>query len=250
MRSRRWIAAGALLVLVLAACSKNTETGPGRDRPNLPDGPVVSGSAPVTEETSAGGTGGGDSENSGSGEDSGSGGGSGDGSGGANDASNDDMKVFGYATSDEAVLAAEVTMMSQTATTLADQLAARNVDGAEATARTLLKQAEQLGDDAGAAEERQKPLDPSDATMSKARGDAIDAFGLTATYADTVADLANACLSLDLSEIVSAAQKAASLEGTSDDITNAYADLTTELEQWAQANPGAAAAALAKYGTD
>ncbi len=248
MRSRRWIAAGALLVLALAACTKNTEADPGRDRPNMPDGPVVTGSVPVPEETVSGGTGGGGSEDPGSGEDSGSGDDSG--SGGAKDASNDDMKVFGYATSDEAALAAEVAKMSETATTLADQLAGRDVDGAEATAKTLLKQAEQLGDDAGAAEKRQKPLDPSDATLSKARGDAIDAFGLTATYADTVADLANACLSLDLSEIVSAAQRAASLEGTSDDIASAYADLTTELEQWAQANPGAAAAALAKYGTD
>ena len=54
--------------------------------------------------------------------------------------------------------------------------------------------------------------------------------------------------SLNLQELASVAQQAASLVGTGAELTTSYTDLTNELAAWASANPAAAARALAQYG--
>lgn len=115
-------------------------------------------------------------------------------------------------------------------------------------AGVLLGQAEALEADSDRAADRQRPLDPSDPTLKKAREDAIEAFALTADYADAVADVARAALTLSLGELISVANEVASLEGTGDEIEQAYADLTRELESWAEDHPAEAAMALARYG--
>jgi len=122
------------------------------------------------------------------------------------------------------------------------------VDAAKADAATLLQEARTLETDANDATKRQQPLDPTDPTLVKARADAIDAFGLTADYAATVVDLANAALDLNLSELLSVAQQAASLAGTSAELESSFEDLNHELTSWAQDHPGEAAKALAQYG--
>lgn len=159
----------------------------------------------------------------------------------------DDAKVFAYATVDVASLAAELADIAATVAELESAAAGRDVNAAEASAQMLLDEAAKLGSDAGDAEDRQKPLAPSDDTLVKARGDAIDAFGLTAEYANTLTDLAKAAESMSVGDLVSVAQQASTLAGTSDDLSKAYANLGKELDAWAQANPAAAAAALAKY---
>ncbi len=125
----------------------------------------------------------------------------GGGGGGSQQASNDDLKVFGYATADEAQLAGEIALVSGTVAQLATDAAARDLDATRADAAILLDQARTLEADANSATQRQKPLDPADPTLAKARGDAIDAFGLTAEYAATVVDLAEAALDLNLAQL-------------------------------------------------
>lgn len=81
-----------------------------------------------------------------------------------------------------------------------------------------------------------------------ARKDAIAAFGLTAEYASAAAGVADLMLAASLNELVSAAEDAAQLTGTGDELTLAYTELNAELLAWAEANPADAARALAKYG--
>ncbi len=159
----------------------------------------------------------------------------------------DDAKVFAYAITDAGSLAAELASVAAAVAKIQSDAYAHDVNAAEADAKILLDEAAMLGTDAGQAEDHQKPLDPSDDTLVKARGDAIDAFGLTADYANTLTDFAKAAESLSIGDLASVAQQAASLAGSSDDLSKAYADLGAELEAWAKANPAAAAAALAKY---
>lgn len=165
-------------------------------------------------------------------------------------AGEDDLRVFAFATTDETALAAELSAMTVTLAELESALSAADLDGAKASARSLLDQAQTLGADADAAEERERPLGPEDPEMVAARKDAIDAFGLTADYASAITDIANAVLGGQLSELVSLAQDAADLAGTSEELTRSYTDLNAGLLAWAEANPADAARALAKYGAD
>ena len=234
-------ALATILVLALGACSKDAPAAGG----------VVGGSSatapPITQAGSPiGGSNGGGDANDGS---DGGGPQDGGGSGGSQQASNDDLKVFGYATADEGQLAGEITLVSATVTQLASDATARDLDAARTDAAILLDQARTLEADANGAKKRQTPLDPVDPTLAKARGDAIDAFGLTAEYAATVVDLAEAALDLNLAQLVSVAQQAASLEGTSADLERSYEDLNRELSAWAQEHPAEAAEALARFAT-
>jgi hypothetical protein len=132
---------------------------------------------------------------------------------------------------------------------LVADLQTRDLDAAEADSRALLDQAETLGVDAEAAEKRQRPLEPQDPELAQARRHAVDAFGLTAAYATSVTDIANAVLGGSPGELPALLSDVAGLAGTSDELTQAYADLNEELTAWAEANPAAAARALATYGT-
>lgn len=238
----RRVALTGILVFAMGACSKDAPAA----------GDVVGGSSATAPTFTPAGSSGSNGSNSGGEANDGSGdGGSQDGgdSGGSQQASGDDLKVFGYATADEGQLAGEVTQVSVTVSQLATDAAARDLDAARADAATLLDQAKTLEADAKGATQRQTPLDPADPTLVKARGDAIDAFGLTAEYAATVVDLAEAALELNLAQLVSVAQQAASLEGTSADLESAYEDLNRELSAWAQEHPAEAAEALARFAT-
>jgi hypothetical protein len=165
-------------------------------------------------------------------------------------ATDDDLRVFAFATTDEAALAAELGVLAATVATLESDLQARDLDAAERHARTLLDQAEVLGTDAHAATDRQRPLEPADPYLVAARGDAIDAFGTTAEYADSVTDIAEAVLSGELSDLPALLREAADLAGTSDDLLQSSAHLNAELVAWADANPADAARALARYGAE
>ena len=163
-------------------------------------------------------------------------------------ASTDDLEVFGYATSDEAALAADLNAVAGTLASLEADLWAKDVDAARADAQTLLDQANALEAGARSAEKRQRPLEPQDAGLVAAREHAIAAFGLTADYAASVTAIADLVRAGSFGELVSAAEDAAELAGTSDDLTNSYADLNAELAAWAEANPAEAARSLARYG--
>lgn len=221
----------ALAVLAGTACERGARAQP--DLPNPPGAGGIETSAAPSQATAT--------PSADLSEDGG-------GSGAGEQATEDDMKVFGYATSDEAAIAAAVVMMAETADELVRELEAGDVSAAEDTAGVLLGQAEALQADADRAADRQRPLDPSDPTLRKARENAIEAFALTADYADAVADVARAALTLSLSELISVANEVASLEGTGDEIEQAYADLTRELQSWAEDHPAEAAMALARYG--
>lgn len=246
-----------LAALALPACGKSD---PGASLPDRPDAPTgLSASAGSSGSTGtvfggdnvdeATGPSGGDQAGEDQTQDSSEGDGQGQ-DGSEVTAADDDLKVFGYATTDETTLAAEMSAIAVTLAELETALLAPDLDAAKAAARTLLDQAETLGADAGAAEKRQQPLEPGDAEMVAARKDAIDAFGLTAEYANSITDIANAALQGQLSEVIALAQDAADLAGTSEELTKAYTDLNTELLAWAEANPADAALALAKYGQD
>lgn len=227
MRGSNALARIAVLAAVLALAAGACKKADPSSRPSRPAGggsvPSSAPSQPVSSPTS------------------------GEGGGGETQVGDDDLKVFGFATTDTAVLAGEMADVASTIAKLEEDTATRDVNAAEADAKTLLNQADALGADTSGAESRQRPLEPADQTLVKARADAIDAFGLTADYANMVADLADAALSLSLTELVDVAEQAMSLAGTSDDLTNAYSELMNELVTWAEANPTAAAAALAKY---
>lgn len=252
MRRRLAIAVVLAALLALPACGR-ADAGPSLpDRPEAPSGPSATAgsdsveSPPFPAEEGAEETTGSEEEDESQDEEEEEEGQGEDQSEAA--ASDDDLRVFAYATSDESALAAELTAMATTVAELESALSAADLDGAEAAARTLLEQAEALGSDAGAAEDRERPLDPADAEMVAARKDAIDAFGLTAEYATSVTDIANAVLAGQLAQLPALAQEAAELAGTSDDLTRAYTELNEELVAWAEANPADAARALAKYG--
>ena len=239
------MALAATLVVALAACSKgatpgagDVAQGPSGSRPTLVPPDPANGGLGTT-----GGSGSGGSHGNGSGttDDGGGNGGSSQG------ATTDDLQVFGYATVDEGQLAGEASLVSAAVAQLSSDAAARNLDAAKADAATLLQEARTLEADANDATRRQQPLAPADPTLVPARADAIDAFGLTADYAATVVDLANAALDLNLSELLSVAQQAASLAGTSTQLESAFEDLNHELTSWAQDHPGDAAKALAQY---
>ena len=242
----RSVALTTILVFALGACSKGAQAA----------GDVVRGSGGATPTVTPAGSSGSSGSDGGGEASHGSADGSGDGGsqdggagGGSQQASNDDLKVFGYATADEGQLAGEIALVSGTVTQLATDAAARDLDATRADAAILLDQARTLEADANSATQRQTPLDPTDPTLAKARGDAIDAFGLTAEYAATVVDLADAALDLNLAQLISVAQQAASLEGTSGDLERAYEDLNRELTAWAQDHPAEAAEALARFAT-
>ena len=235
----------ALLILVailaavtLPACGRSD---PGASLPDRPEG--TSGRSATTGEVDQATGSQGDDQSEDEAEDGGQ-----DGSDAA--ASDDDLKVFAFATTDEAALATQLSAIAVTVAALESDLVAHDLDAAKADARTMLDQAEALGADAADAEGRQRPLEPEDRELVAARKDAIDAFGLTADYASSITDIANAVLQGQLSQLPALAQEAADLAGTSDELTQSYADLNDELLAWAEANPADAARALAKYGED
>ena len=233
-RSRAMLAVAlcALVAFAATGCKKGTSA---ITRPSGP-GDVALGSSPGAPSSigspsgGSNGTGGSPSPKGGSG--------SGSGSGSATGAfTADDLQTYGYALTDEAALAADLSAMSATLAALEGDLAARDVNAAESDARDLLDQAD-----------RMHPLQPSDGDLQRIRSDALSAFGLTAEYADTAVDLANAALALDLKELATVAQQATALAGTSQELTASYTDLSNELAAFAQAEPQAAAKALAQYG--
>src|SRR5205823_4672524 len=176
-------------------------------------------------------------------------GGSGSGSGVATGTfTADDLKTYGYAFTDEATLSADLSEMSAKVAALQADVAARDVPSSQSDARDLLDQADGMGADAGDATDRMRPLQPADGDLRTIRSDALSAFGLTAEYANTAVALANSALSLDLKELATVAQQAAALAGTGQELTGSYADLSNELAAFAQAEPQAAARALAQYG--
>jgi hypothetical protein len=247
------MALAAIMVVALAACSKGASPGAGDvaqgasgSRLTLAPPNLANGAAGTTGGSGSGGS----QSNDSGGNDSGgtnNGGGSGSGGGSSQSATTDDLQVFGYATVDAGQLAGEVSLVSATVARLSSDAAARNLDAAKADAATLLQEARTLETDANDATERQQPLAPMDPTLVTARSDAADAFGLTADDAATVVDLANAALDLNLSELLSVAQQAASLAGSSAQLESAFEDLNHELTSWAQDHPGDAARALALY---
>jgi hypothetical protein len=237
-----------ILMVTVAACSKGAASaagdiaqGPSGSRPTLAPPDPATGGMGTSGATGSGGSQDNDSEST-----NGSGG-NGSGGGSSQGATSDDLQVFSYATVDEGQLAGEVAVVSETLAQLSSDAAARNVDAAKADAATLLQEARTLETDANDATKRQQPLDPTDPTLVKARADAIDAFGLTADYAATVVDLADAALDLNLSALLSVAQQATELEGTSTELESAFEDLNRELTAWAQDHPADAARALALY---
>jgi len=162
-------------------------------------------------------------------------------------ASEDDLKTFAFATTDESELAEQTVALAEIVATMQQHAAGRDLDAVEQDARALIEAAEGLERAAANAEDRQRPLEPEDVDLGGARRDAIDAFGLTADYAGTAVDLAQAALDLDLQELVAVAQDASDLAGTSEELAAAYADLNTALVAWAEAHPADAAKALAIY---
>ncbi len=240
----------ALLTLTLAAtgCKKGDPAagaplevaGAPQSTPSLlsPPGPSRSGDRSTT------------STGTSSGISTGTGSGTGSGSGGPTPSAftDDDLKTYGYAFADEATLADDLSAVTAALSALQTDVWARDVSGAEADANELLAGASRLDADATAATRRMEPVAPSDPDLQRVRGDALSAFGLTEEYAGTAVSLANAATSLDLHELASVAQQAIDLAGTSGQLTASYADLSSELAAFAQANPQAAAKALAAYG--
>jgi len=227
-----------LAVLALSGCGRSDQ---GASLPDRPEG--TSGRSATTGEVehATGSQGEGQSEDEAE---------DGDQGGSEAAASNDDLKVFAFATTDEAALATELIAIAVTVAALESDLVAHDLDAAKADAHALLDQAEALGADAANAEGRQQPLEPEDRELVAARKDAIDAFGLTAEYASSVTDIANAVLGGQLGQLPALAQDAADLAGSGEELTRSCTDLNTELLAWAEANPGDAARALAKYGED
>jgi hypothetical protein len=240
----RSLALATVLVAALGACSKGAVTGEGSS----------GATATATTPEPSGPTGGGASASAGGDHGGGTNGSStGDGSQGNGDdpaqPSTDDLRVFGFATSDEGQLAGEVARVSDTVARLSSDIAVRDVSASQADAAALLDEAKTLETDADDATKRQRPLDPADQTLVKARAHAIDAFGTTAAYAATVAGLAEAALDLNLQELASVAQQAAALQGTGAEIEASYEALNRELTAWAQDHPAEAAEALARFAT-
>lgn len=224
-----------VLVALSAACGRANADRSAPETPEIPELPASSGTS-GSDEDASGGTGG-------------TTGGGGTPTGPEKDAAGtDDLKVFGFATTDEAEIAGQMSALAGTLASLEAHLQALDVDAAKADAQTLLAQAEALETDAKDAEQRQRPLEPEDRGLVTARKDAIAAFGLTAEYASAAAGFADLMLAASLSELVSAAEDAAQLTGTGDDLTLAYTELNAELLAWAEADPAGAARALAEYG--
>ena len=250
------VALSSVVVLAGAACSK--QAAPDRGSLPRPSGVAGDGSStsPAADpSTGDPGTGGG----SNGGSPSGSNGGSPSGSNGSPSGSNgssgsggqfstEDLKTYGYAFDDEATLAIDLDQVAASSEKLSADALAKNVSAAEADASSLLSEAKRTEGDAGSATDRMQPRKPSDPDLQTIRTDALSAFGLTERYAQTAVDLADAALSLNLQELASVAQQAASLAGTGAELTTSYTDLTNELAAWASANPAAAAKALAQYG--
>jgi hypothetical protein len=160
-----------------------------------------------------------------------------------------DLETYAYALTDETRLAAEAEETATTLGQLESDAQSRNVGAVEADASDLLSLARTMEGDAGDATARLKPLGPEDADLKEIRTDALDAFGLTEDYAGTVVDLAEAATSVNLQEMVSVLQQAASLAGTSTQLTASYSSLSVELVAWSQANAAGAAKALGLYGS-
>jgi hypothetical protein len=238
----RTLALVVCLALGAAACSRAAEGPPaGVEAPG--DGQGASGSSGSVEPTGPTGTTGETEADGDAGKDGGG--------GGQDDADafeDDDLRVFAFATTDEAALAAELAAIAETVASLESHLQSGDLGAVEADALTLFDQAEALEEDAGAAEDRQRPLEPTDAEMVDARRAALEAFGLTEEYAAAVNLLADATKTTDVSELLALLQQAGSVDATSEDVTQAYVDLNAALAAWAEANPAAAAAALKAYG--
>ncbi len=160
----------------------------------------------------------------------------------------DDRRVFGFATTDEAELAAASSEVSAQVNALASAAATGNLDAVEANAQGLLATAERMQRDADHAYARQKPLQPADPGLIKARGNALSAFKLTADYAQAAVNLADALKKASLSELAAAVNEVVNLSGTSTQVESSYAELNAELTAWARSNPYAAASALKSYG--
>jgi hypothetical protein len=164
-----------------------------------------------------------------------------------NASTQDDMKTFVYAFYDAANLTAESAALTETAQSLSASVAARDYDAAKSFAQQMLGQANQLESSARAASDRLRLLGPGDGTLIRARKDGLATFDLTAEYAATATDLAEAALALDATAAASVTRQALSLLGTADELTSWYPALTNELESWASANPSAAAKAIVLY---
>jgi hypothetical protein len=237
LRRNHVIVSAVAAMVLLAACSKSSTTTATAPLPSQAGGASVTGTPPASD--SGSGTG------SGQGKDGG--GGSGSVSGSDGHATDDDQRVFGYATTDETAIAAQTSTVSSQISQLANDAGAHNLGAVESDAQALLNSSKKLGHQADRGVNHQQPLKPTDGDLKKARGDALDAFGLTADYANTAVSLASALTSASLTELATAANQVVALSGTSSQLESSYEHLNTELANWAAAHPVDAAAALKHY---
>jgi hypothetical protein len=160
----------------------------------------------------------------------------------------DDSKTFAYGTTDLAAITRDAADMASTVDQLSTDISTLDVTAAKADAKTLEKQATQLAADSVDATDRMDPLAPNDATLKDAREDCLKVYALAAAYAAAALRTSNALKNADAKELRDALAEVNDLEGTSDDLSDAYDKATKELQKWAKANPTAASAAIAKYG--
>lgn len=176
---------------------------------------------------------------------------SGGGSGGANSVAaftQDDLKVFAYATTDEKTVAGDLAHAATVVSKAETDAKARDLSALRSDAASLATDADRLAKDADAGESRQRPLGPTDDTLVKARKEAIAVFEEAASYATLASQLAELAANPSLQTLQQVLQLAAQLDGASASLTDDLDQLNQLLEQWSQANPAAAAKALATYG--
>ncbi|MEX0834336.1 MAG: hypothetical protein WD276_10765 [Actinomycetota bacterium] len=160
-----------------------------------------------------------------------------------------DLKVFGYATADQAQLARDLASVGLNLERLISHITGQNLTGGENDSKHLRNDARRLENNAKQAVNRMEPLAPTDGRLRRAKGHALRAFKLSSQYAVTAQSIGDAgSVMTSDGEARSVSQRALQLIGTGTRIQQAYAAMNRELTDWSEKNPTEASLAVQRYG--
>lgn len=160
-----------------------------------------------------------------------------------------DLKVYGYATADQAQLVRDLASVGLNLERLVSHVTGNNLTGAENDSKHMRNDARRLENNARTAVNRMEPLVPPDGRLKRAKQHALRAFKLSSQYAEAAMSIGEAGSVLaSEGEANSVSQRALQLIGMGTKIQQAYAAMNRELTDWSEKNTTEASLAAERYG--
>jgi hypothetical protein len=161
----------------------------------------------------------------------------------AQNAGDQDLRTFAYASADLAALQTSLGAVDEGARALSAAADSFAIGPVREAGDQLRSRAEGLRRAAQEATARLAPLRPSDPALARIRDQALETYRLAEAQAGAGIELAEFAISLDVSRAMSVARTIEDLESGGDGLAGTFGALASSLQAWEDANPSAAAAA-------